>query len=206
MAWGSGEGGGHEGHWSNQGWRVMAGFQCRAAGWHSDEDNDVLVSHQITEQTCSEQSGSGQPPPSPPPHACTRWSTDCPKGPGFSVPIPSPPAQRSEDRTGWTRISKRSGGMDGWMDGARCQGGVLASIRRSSGRLSIRLRLSFHILQSHVREQNPRLHGSTCWLSPRLLQQGTEKLLAGLEPTQEHTSDSSPVHHSTHTQKGQSGM
>ncbi|KAM7402907.1 hypothetical protein PAMA_003705 [Pampus argenteus] len=35
------------------GWRVMAvraGFQCRAAGWHSDEDNDVLVSHRITEQ------------------------------------------------------------------------------------------------------------------------------------------------------------
>lgn len=122
MAWGSGEGGGHEGHWSNQGWRVMAGFQCRAAGWHSDEDNDVLVSHQITEQTCSEQSGSGQPPPSPllsapPPHACTHWSTDCPKGPGFSVPIPNPLAQRREDRTGRTRISKRSGGMD-----ARCRG------------------------------------------------------------------------------------
>ncbi|KAK5886158.1 hypothetical protein CesoFtcFv8_017224 [Champsocephalus esox] len=36
------------------GWRVMAvraGFQCRAAGWHSDEDNDVLVSHRITRQT-----------------------------------------------------------------------------------------------------------------------------------------------------------
>lgn len=98
----------------------MAGFQCRAAGWHSDEDNDVLVSHQITEQTCSEQSGSGQPPPPPPPlrpsphrrlhpleHRLSErsWS--------FSVPIPNPLAQRREDRTGWTRISKRSGGTDG---------------------------------------------------------------------------------------------
>lgn len=42
------------------GWRVMAvrcGFQCGAAGWHSDEDNDVLVSHRITE--CGGRAGLG---------------------------------------------------------------------------------------------------------------------------------------------------
>lgn len=181
----------------------MAGFQCRAAGWHSDEDNDVLVSHQITEQTCSEQSGSGQPPPSPllsapPPHACTHWSTDCPKGPGFSVPIPNPLAQRREDRTGRTRISKRSGGMD-----ARCRGERLLQLGGAADAcpsVSVCHFTSFKVTAArHIREQNPRLHGSTCWLSPRLLQQGTEKLSARLEPTQEHTNDSSPVHHSMHT-------
>lgn len=36
---------------------VRAGFQCRAAGWHSDEDNDVLVSHRITQQTHSHRAG-----------------------------------------------------------------------------------------------------------------------------------------------------
>lgn len=48
-----GGGGGYEGHWSNRVMAVRAGFQCGAAGWHSDEGNDVLVSHQITEQTRS---------------------------------------------------------------------------------------------------------------------------------------------------------
>ena len=38
---------------------VKAGFQCRAAGWHSDEDNDVFVSHWITQQTHSHRAGVG---------------------------------------------------------------------------------------------------------------------------------------------------
>lgn len=29
---------------------VRAGFQSRAASWHSDEDDDVIVSHQFTQQ------------------------------------------------------------------------------------------------------------------------------------------------------------
>lgn len=36
---------------------VKAGFQCRAAGWHSDEGNDVSVSHRITQQTRGHRAG-----------------------------------------------------------------------------------------------------------------------------------------------------
>lgn len=39
---------------------VKTGFQCRAAGWHSDVDNDVLVSHRITQQTRSHRAGVGR--------------------------------------------------------------------------------------------------------------------------------------------------
>lgn len=39
---------------------VRAGFQFRAAGWHSDEDNDILVSHRITQQTRSHRAGVGR--------------------------------------------------------------------------------------------------------------------------------------------------
>lgn len=53
LQWGLGGWGlGVRGSLVQSGWRVMAvrcGFQCGAAGWHSDEDNDVLVSHRITE-------------------------------------------------------------------------------------------------------------------------------------------------------------
>lgn len=122
MAWGSeGRGeAGDEGHWSNQGWRVMAGFQCRAAGWHSDEDNDVLVSHQITEQACSEQSGSGQPPHnpplSPPPPRLHPLGHKLSKRSWLQCSHPrSGAAQRGRDRM--DSSFKRSGGID-----ARCRG------------------------------------------------------------------------------------
>lgn len=54
---------GVQGSLVQSGWRVMAvraGFQCRAAGWHSDEDNDVLVSRWITQQDTQSQSGGGR--------------------------------------------------------------------------------------------------------------------------------------------------
>lgn len=78
MLWLGGQG------WSlvQSGWRVMAvraGFQCRAAGWHSDVDNDVLVSHRITEQTRSQPSGSGQAGRANRGADCTRWGTKSPK-------------------------------------------------------------------------------------------------------------------------------
>lgn len=63
---------------------VRAGFQCRAAGWHSDEDNDVLVSHRITQQTHSHRAGEGR---------LGHWGPNAPvghkqsKGLAFSVPI-----------------------------------------------------------------------------------------------------------------------
>lgn len=51
------------GHWSNQvggSWLSELVFQCRAAGWHSDEENDVLVSHRITQQTHGHRAGAGK--------------------------------------------------------------------------------------------------------------------------------------------------
>ena len=56
---------GGQGSLVRSGWRVMAVracFQCRAAGWHSEEDNDVLVSHRITQHTCSQSAGAGGRP------------------------------------------------------------------------------------------------------------------------------------------------
>lgn len=63
---------------------VRAGFQCRAAGWHSDEDNDVLVSHLITQRTQS-QSRSGQAGPRGAPNAPVGHKQS--KGLAFSVPV-----------------------------------------------------------------------------------------------------------------------
>lgn len=96
---------GSEGSLVQSGWRVMAvraGFQCRAAGWHSDEDNDVLVSHRITQRTQS-RSGSGQAGPQMHP-----LGTDSPKGRAFSVPVvwwSSSTVQEGWNEAGSTQIS-----------------------------------------------------------------------------------------------------
>lgn len=85
---------GREGSLVQSGWRVMAvraGLQCRAAGWHSDEDNDVLVSHQITRQTHSHGAGVGRlgrgKGRGHPLQECTRWAPTVRKARAFSVPI-----------------------------------------------------------------------------------------------------------------------
>lgn len=76
---------------------VRADFQCRAASWHSDEDNDVLVSHRITQQTHSRRAGVGRlgrgAPNAPVGHKQS-------KGLAFSVPIVlrGAPAQCRKDK------------------------------------------------------------------------------------------------------------
>lgn len=82
---------------------VRAGFQCRAAGWHSDEDNDVLVSHRITQQTRSHRAGVGRlGAPTAPAGAQSL------KGLAFSVPIvqwSSSKVQEGRNEAGSTHMS-----------------------------------------------------------------------------------------------------
>lgn len=102
---------GFRGSLVQSGWRVMAvraGFQCRAAGWHSDEDNDVLVSHRITQQTHTQsQSRSGQAGPrGRAPNAPVGHKQS--KGLAFSVPIvqwSSSTVQKGWNEAGSTHIS-----------------------------------------------------------------------------------------------------
>lgn len=71
-----------------------------------------------------------------------------------SHPQSSGAAQRGQDRADSDFQTFRR-------DGCAAPRGALASIRRSSGRLSIRLRLSFHILQSHGGAPRPRAEPSS---------------------------------------------
>lgn len=84
-----------------------------------------------------QRGANGGPPP-----LRTRWGTNCPEGPGFSLPFVWE-LRYSAERTGWTQISKVQEGSIYVAEGA------LASIRRRGGCLLIRFSLSFHILQSH---------------------------------------------------------
>lgn len=101
--WGSG------GSLVQSGWRVMAvraGLQCRAAGWHSDEDNDVLVSHRITRQTHSHGAGVGRLGRGGP--QMHPSGTNSPRGLAFSVPIvqwSSSTVQEGWNEAGSTHVS-----------------------------------------------------------------------------------------------------
>lgn len=117
---------GGQGSLVRSGWRVMAVracFQCRAAGWHSEEDNDVLVSHRITQHTCSHSAGVGGRPGCGGPQTAPTGTQTVPQAWPLVFPLFSgAPAQcRKEKKQSWicSRF-KCSEGVDTRRQGSTC--------------------------------------------------------------------------------------